>query len=66
MRARLGFGLVALAAALLGLAMAAWRAEIPILAQPDHLLQDWRMQWRGVVAPGRDWPLLLVRVDDAA
>ena len=66
MRARLGFGLVALVAALLGLAMVAWRADIPLLERPDHLLQDWRMQWRGVVAPGQASPLLLVRVDDAA
>ena len=66
MRARLGFLLIALAAALLGLAMAAWRADIPVLERPDHWLQDWRMLWRGVLPPGRDLPLLLVRVDDAA
>ena len=66
MRARLGYGLIALVAALMGLAMAAWRADIPALERPDHWLQDWRTQWRGVVAPGRELPLLLVRVDDAA
>ena len=66
MRARLGFGLIALVAALLGLSMAAWRADIPVLERPDHWLQDWRTQWRGVVAPGRELPVLLVRVDDAA
>ncbi|RTL41341.1 MAG: EAL domain-containing protein [Burkholderiales bacterium] len=66
MRSRLGFGLIALGSALIGLAMAAWRADVPLLERPDLLLQDWRMQWRGVIAPGREWPLLLVHVDDAA
>ena len=62
----LGYGLIALAAALLGLAMAAWRVDMPALERPDQWLQDWRSAWRGVIAPGRDLPLLLVQVDDAA
>lgn len=66
MRARLGYLLIALAAALLGLAMAALRADIPALERPDHWLQDLRTFWRGAVAPGSELPLLLVRVDDAA
>ncbi|MFT7772353.1 EAL domain-containing protein [Roseateles sp.] len=66
MKARLGYGLVALAAALLGLAMAFWQADVPVLERPDHWLQDWQTAWRGPLAPGQELPLLLVRVDDAA
>ncbi|MBV8036514.1 MAG: EAL domain-containing protein [Pelomonas sp.] len=66
MSVRLGYGLVALAAALLGLAMALGRADMPALERPDHWLQDWQTAVRGPLAPGRELPLLLVRVDDAA
>jgi len=60
-RARLGHALIALAAALLGLALAAWRAEAL-----GPWLQDRQTLWRGPLAPGAELPLLLVRVDDAA
>ena len=64
--AGLGHALIAITAALLGLAMAAWRVEVPALERPDHWLQDLRTFWRGPLAPGRELPLLLVKVDDAA
>ena len=66
MRARLGYGLIALAAALLGAAMVVWRGEVPIFERPDQWLQDWQAVWRGPLAPGREVPLLLVGVDDLA
>lgn len=66
MRARLGYALIALAAALLGFAMAAWRADVPAVERLDHWVLDRQMLWRGPIAPGTEQPLLLVRVDDAA
>ncbi|HEY0955435.1 MAG TPA: EAL domain-containing protein, partial [Roseateles sp.] len=65
MRARLGYALVVLAAVLVGLAMAFLRTDVPALERPDHWLQDWQTAWRGPLAPGRELPLLLVRVDDS-
>ncbi|KQW52256.1 hypothetical protein ASD88_06655 [Pelomonas sp. Root662] len=62
----MGYVLIALAAALLGLAMHAWRADVPVLERPDQWALDWQTQWRGPLAPGTELPLLLVRVDDAA
>ncbi|WP_157281315.1 EAL domain-containing protein [Pelomonas sp. Root1237] len=66
MRSRIGYVLIGLAAALLGLAMLAWRADVPVLERPDQWALDWQTRWRGELAPGTELPLLLVRVDDAA
>jgi hypothetical protein len=66
LRSRIGYALIALAAALLGLAMSIGRAQLPALERPDHWTLDWQTQWRGRLAPGTELPLLLVRVDDAA
>jgi diguanylate cyclase (GGDEF)-like protein len=62
----LGYGLIGLAAALLGLAMLVWRAEVSVLERPDQWALDWQTRWRGPLAPGAELPLLLVRVDDVA
>jgi diguanylate cyclase (GGDEF)-like protein/PAS domain S-box-containing protein len=63
-----GFGylLIALAAALLGVATLAWRTDLSVLERPDAWQLDWQTAWRGPLAPGTELPLLLVRVDDAA
>lgn len=62
----MGYLLIGLAAALLGFAMLAGRADMPVLERPDQWQLDWQMGWRGPLAPGAELPLLLVRVDDAA
>ncbi|MDR7271486.1 diguanylate cyclase (GGDEF)-like protein/PAS domain S-box-containing protein [Pelomonas saccharophila] len=62
----LGYLLIGLAAALLGFAMLASRANVSVLERPDQWALDWQTRWRGELAPGTELPLLLVRVDDAA
>jgi len=62
----LGYLLIGLAAALLGFAMLAGRADMSVLERPDQWQLDWQTRWRGPLAPGTELPLLLVRVDDAA
>ncbi|MFG6428710.1 EAL domain-containing protein [Roseateles sp. LYH14W] len=63
---RAGFALIALAAALLGAAVWALRADVSAFQQLDHWALDAQTLWRGPLAPGTELPLLLVRVDDAA
>ncbi|MGM9485674.1 EAL domain-containing protein [Roseateles sp. NT4] len=62
----LGYVLIGLAAALLGFAMLASRANVSALERPDQWALDWQTLWRGPLTPGTELPLLLVRVDDAA
>jgi diguanylate cyclase (GGDEF)-like protein/PAS domain S-box-containing protein len=64
--AGLGYLLIGLAAALLGVAMLASRANVSVLERPDQWMLDWQTRWRGELAAGTELPLLLVRVDDAA
>ena len=65
-KAGLAYALILLAAVLLGFAVFAQRADVEIFERFDHWLLDWHTGWRGPIAPGKDMPLLLVRVDDAA
>ncbi|RZL36558.1 MAG: EAL domain-containing protein, partial [Rubrivivax sp.] len=63
---RFGYVLIALAAALLGVTVWAWRAEVAAFERLDHWALDAQTLWRGKLAPGTELPLLLVRVDDVA
>ncbi|MFN3305084.1 MAG: CHASE2 domain-containing protein, partial [Roseateles sp.] len=64
MRRLTAYLLVALAAALLGLALLAGRGDVSAIERLDHWTLDLQTLWRGPLTPGGE--LLLVRVDDAA
>jgi len=64
--AGLAYALLALAAALLGIAVWALRTDVTAFERLDHWSLDAQTSWRGYLAPGTELPLLLVRVDDAA
>ena len=57
---------VALLAAALAVLVWSGRGEVGAFSRLDNALLDLQTQWRGHLAPGRELPLLLVRVDDAA
>ena len=63
---RAGYWLIAAAAALLGIAVWALRADVAAFGRLEHWVLDAQSQWRGPLKPGTERPLLLVRVDDAA
>jgi diguanylate cyclase (GGDEF)-like protein/PAS domain S-box-containing protein len=58
------YGLIALAAGLLGFSMLAGRADVSAFERLDHWTLDAQTLWRGPLKPSGE--LLLVRVDDAA
>ena len=64
--AGVAYALIAVAAALVGVAVWALRAEVTAFERLDHWALDLQTQWRGPLQPGTELPLLLVRVDDAA
>ena len=62
----LAYALIAFAATLLGVAVWAMRADVSAFERLDHWVLDLQTVWRGPLQPGREMPLLLVRVDDAS
>ncbi|MDR7335979.1 EAL domain-containing protein [Roseateles asaccharophilus] len=64
MKRLFAFGLIALAAALLGLTVLAGRADVSAFERLDHWTLDLQTFWRGPLKASDE--LLLVRVDDAA